>query len=111
MEILSLDKISGQRLVCRGDLPFGLSGQAGSSPTRIGVRFKQAHMAYGLRQLERPETRERELPPVSVALLPVKGRYPFCFSQGEPAERQPQLRPSVALVLDKGQVLAVRDQP
>src|SRR5262245_3517303 len=56
------------------------------------------------------ETGKCEIPPGAVAFYPVKRRVPTLFVQSHPAERQPEFRAVVAVVLDERDVFAVCDR-
>ena len=68
-------------------------------------------MAYGFVGAHRMKTVERKHVPVPLLLLPVERRLPAAAVHAVPSGRQPELRPTVAAVLDEGEILAVAHRP
>ena len=88
-------------------LPFLFGRQTGVAPTRVGIRFVEAHMAYGRVGVQRRPAGKRKLPPGALMFTPVKWRLPVLAACCCPTVRQPQLRIVVAARFDEGKVLAV----
>ena len=104
----------GRRL--GGRLPFQLGGKARAGPTGVGFGLVITDVAdRGVEQLgERQEAVEREYFPVRGAGLPgippVERRLPALGGDGVPAVRQPEICFRVTAVIDKGEVVANRDE-
>src|SRR5690606_18072049 len=75
----------------------------------VGGGLEVGDVTGGLGGVERPHSREGIAPPFAVSALPVEGRLPAPGLDGRPTEREPELRPAVAPVLDELEVLAVGD--
>src|ERR1051326_6932546 len=82
-------------------LPFELCGKSDASPIGIRIGFEIADMRNRLRTVHGAQTGQCEIPPGSVAFCPVKRRIPALFIHSHPAERQPEFRPAVAVVLEE----------
>src|SRR4030095_5014106 len=103
------DKIAFDWRIQRRASPFELRREARASPVGICVSFEIANMRDRLGLIDGPQTGECEIPPGTVAFCPVKRRVPALFAHSHPAERQPEFRPAIAIVLHEGVVFTIRD--
>src|SRR4051794_12649938 len=110
MEASAFDEVALQWAALRRVLPFEFSRKARTRPIRAGVRFEIAQVGDRFRLVNRPESGQGEVPPLSVLLRPVKRRVPALLVQRGPAQGKPVLRPPVASSLDEFEILAVGDQ-
>src|SRR5215472_12985774 len=111
MKQFLFDKIALDWMTYRCALPLEFSRETDARPISVRVGFEVADMRDRLELIDRTKTREGEIPPRALALHPVKRRVPTLFVYRHPAERQPEFRPAVAIVLDECDVFAICDRP
>src|SRR4029453_16566806 len=111
MEDFAFNEVAFNRAIKRGAFPFELRREARASPVGICVSFEIANMRDRLGLIAGAQTGECEIPPGAVAFCPVKRRVPALFTHSHPAERQPEFRPAIAVVLDEGVVFTIRARP
>src|SRR5262245_34806836 len=111
MKQLGLDEISFDRTTRRGALPFELSRESCASPVGVRVGFEIANMRDRLGFIDGTKTGQCKVPPGAIAFCPVKRSVPVLFVQSNPAERQPEFRSAVTVILYKRDVFAICDGP
>src|SRR3954469_19347350 len=108
MEAATLEKISAHRLGGSGYFPFGFSREPRACPLRVGISLVVANVAYRFIWLDAPPPRQRVIPPLAIALLPVQGGIPAVGGELVPSVGEPKLGMLVAAIADEFEILAIR---
>ncbi len=106
MQQALIERVAGDRcLVRRRKLPLGLRRQPRIGPAREGIRFIQADMTYRPMGVDRPNAAERKF---GIQIFrPVERAVPALSLNAGPSIREPQLRVTIAPIVDEGPILAV----
>src|SRR4051812_35059682 len=107
MKTAALEKISTDRLGGSGYFPFSFRREPRARPLCVGVSFVVAHVANRFVEPNAPPAGQRVIPPLAIALLPVKGRVPRVRGELIPTIREPKLRVLVAAIVDELEILAI----
>src|SRR5258706_8866326 len=110
MQRPAFEKIARDRRVARGDLPLGFARQPRARPARVGLGFIETDMAHRRMRVDRLLAVHSEGVPAPLALTPLLRRLPAAPRHRVPSRAEPQLRTSIATVVDEVEEVPVRIQ-
>src|SRR3954471_166883 len=96
MKTFRFDKVALPCAAFRRPLPFKFRGKTSTRPIRVSVGFEIAQVSDRFRLVNRPEARQRKIPPFAVTFRPVERRLPALLVNGGPAKGKPIFRTPVA---------------